>query len=146
MKRFVFLSVLFLSSATGFCQQYAVSWSKIGAGGSSTGQVYAITGTIGQPDAGLAMSGGSFSVTPGFWSFMGVVQTPGAPLLRISRNGNAVVVSWPSSASGFVLQQSSDISAHSWTDIAFAVSDDGVTRSITIPAPSGNMFFRLARQ
>ena len=60
---------------------FDLTWSTIdGGGGTSTGGVFSISGTIGQPDAG-AMSSGSFQLTGGFW---GVVQTPGAPLLRIT--------------------------------------------------------------
>jgi hypothetical protein len=31
--------------------------------------------SIGQPDAGLAMTGGGYSLTGGFWSLIAVVQT-----------------------------------------------------------------------
>ncbi len=144
MKGYVFLSVMFLCSA-GLCQQYSVPWSKFAARGSSTGQLYAVSGTVGQADAGLNMNGGKFSVTPGFWSFIAVVQTPGEPLVHIARVGNSVVVSWRSASSGLVLQQTLDLSAPAWVNSAFIVTDDGTNSSITIPSPSGKLFFRLAR-
>jgi len=48
-----------------FAQNYAIDWWTIdGGGGTSTGGVYSVTGTIGQPDAGsTAMTGGAYSVT-----------------------------------------------------------------------------------
>ena len=66
-------------------QQYSIDWHKIsGGGGTSTGGVYSVSGTIGQHDATAnnALTGGSYSVTGGFWSLY-AVQTPGAPLLSI---------------------------------------------------------------
>src|ERR1051326_8545441 len=52
---------LVLSSAHA---QFSIDWYKVaGGGGTSTGGVYAVSGTIGQPDAGPTMSGGNFSLT-----------------------------------------------------------------------------------
>ncbi len=48
--------------------QFDLSWHTTdGGGGSSAGGPYALSGTIGQHDAGK-MSGGSFAVTGGFWA------------------------------------------------------------------------------
>src|SRR5438309_765524 len=74
--------------------QFAIDWHTIdGGSGISTGGVYAVNGTIGQPDAGK-MTGGNFTLEGGFWSIF-AVQTPGAPLLSIERQVNAVRVYWP---------------------------------------------------
>src|SRR3989442_3929356 len=55
-------------TAPVLAQNYSVDWFTIdGGGGVSTGGVYAVTGTIGQPDAGL-MTGGSYAVAGGFWA------------------------------------------------------------------------------
>ena len=60
-------------------QNYSIPWYKVaGGGGTSTGGTYPVSGTIGQPDAGGAMSGGNYSLTGGFWSLISVVQTAGA--------------------------------------------------------------------
>ena len=42
-------------------------WTVDGGGGTSTGGGYALSGTIGQPDAGT-MSGGQYALAGGFWS------------------------------------------------------------------------------
>jgi hypothetical protein len=42
------------------------SFTIAGGGGTSTGGAFALSGTIGQPDAGT-MSGGTYSVVGGFW-------------------------------------------------------------------------------
>jgi hypothetical protein len=44
------------------------SWNTVdGGGGSSTGGEFSINGTIGQPDAGVALTGGDFELVGGFW-------------------------------------------------------------------------------
>ncbi len=125
-------------------QPYSVDWYKIaGGGGTSSNGQYSVVGTIGQPDAGGAMSGGNFSLTGGFWSLISVVQMPGAPTLIITHSGNNVIVSWPSPATGFVLQQNDNLSTANWTASGFMVNSNSTTMSITITAPAGNLFFRL---
>jgi hypothetical protein len=47
---------------------YDLTWSTIDdGGGGSTGGVYQLTGTLGQPDAGAPLSGGVYSLSGGFW-------------------------------------------------------------------------------
>src|ERR1035441_9736807 len=66
-------------------QTFGIDWHTVdGGGGTSTGSVYSVSGTIGQPDAGK-MSGGNFTVDGGFWRIIAAVPTPGAPLLKIDR-------------------------------------------------------------
>jgi hypothetical protein len=148
MKRLIFLFGL-LMAETGFAQQCSISWYKVaGGGGTSSGTnsagIYSISGTIGQPDASGAMSGGSYSVTGGFWSFISVVQAPGAPTLNIAHSGGSVIVSWPYPSTGFVLQQNSSLSAANWIGSSFAVSSNSSSNSVTITSPAGNLFFRLS--
>ena len=55
---FCLLTFVFCLRAWG--QSYSIDWYKIaGGGGTSTGGVYPVSGTIGQPDAGGAMTGGN---------------------------------------------------------------------------------------
>ena len=42
-------------------------WTVDGGGGISSGGVYSLSATIGQPDAG-SLSGGEFTLAGGFWS------------------------------------------------------------------------------
>jgi hypothetical protein len=67
--------------------QYAIGWYTIDNGGAlqSTGGVYALSGTIGQPEAG-SLSGGTYALRGGFWmtgsSTAGIEPgEAGAPLL-----------------------------------------------------------------
>jgi hypothetical protein len=125
-------------------QSYSIDWFKIaGGGGTSTGGVYSVFGTIGQSDASGALTGGNYSLTGGFWSLVSVVQTSGAPLLTITRSGNSVTVSWPSPSTGWTLQQNSNLATTNWSTSS-GVSDNGTIKSITITSPAGNLFFRLS--
>src|SRR6476661_1860656 len=96
-------------------QSYSIDWYTIdGGGGTSTGGVYSVSGTIGQPDAGGPMTGGNFTLSGGFWSLF-AVQTPGAPLLRIFLTStNTAVVAWPAPSTGFVLQQNTNLVTTNW--------------------------------
>ena len=126
-------------------QQYSIGWYKIsGGGGTSSNGQYSVTGTIGQHDAGTAMTGANYSLTGGFWSLISVVQTAGAPALTIARSGNSVIVSWPVTA-GYTLQQNNNLALPAgWTASLYSVSTSNGTNSISITPPTGNLFFRLA--
>ncbi len=65
-------TVSLAAAAPAHAQPYAICWWSVdGGGGTSTGGIYSLSGTIGQPDAGAAMSGGIFTVTGGFWAGAG---------------------------------------------------------------------------
>jgi hypothetical protein len=139
LKTKLSLALLFVAGML-YAQQYAIGWYKIsGGGGTSTGGVYSVSGTIGQPDASGAMLGGNYSVTGGFWSLIQVVQTPGAPLLSITYVGNQAIVSWSPSATGWTLQTNSNLSTGAWGNYLGAV----INNSVTNAPPAGNVFFRL---
>ncbi len=141
MKKFILFCLLVSAVCLqASAQSYSIDWYKIaGGGGTSTGATFQVTGTIGQSDASGAMSGGSYSVTGGFWSLIQVVQTPGAPLLTISYAGNQAIVSWSSSATGWTLQTNSNLGTGNWGNYIGTVVNNSVTNS----SPTGNLFFRL---
>ena len=127
-----------------FAQNFALDWFTIdGGGGGSSGGVYTVTGTIGQPDAGT-MGGGNYSLQGGFWGIISAVQTPGAPLLSVERLGSTVRVYWPTNASGFVLDQSLTVTG-AWSQVSFPYTSNTTAISITVPAPAGNKFYRLRK-
>jgi hypothetical protein len=128
-------------------QQYSIDWYKVsGGGGTSTGGVYQVSGTIGQQDAGGPMTGGGYALTGGFWSIIALVQTAGAPNLSIVRSGKSVIVSWPN-AGNYTLQQNSNPTLPAgWVTSGYSVATNSPagTNSITITPPAGKLFFRLA--
>ncbi len=122
--------------------QPSIDWYKIsGGGGSSAGGAYQVSGTIGQPDASVAMSGGNYSLTGGFWSLISVVQIAGAPTLYISHSGNTVTVYWQNTGS-WTLQQNLNLATGNWTINTSWATSNG-TNSLIINNPSGDLFFRL---
>ena len=62
---------------------YLLNWYTVdGGGGTSTGGVYSLSGTIGQADAGV-MSGGIYTLAGGFWSALGkIITSLYVPLVR----------------------------------------------------------------
>lgn len=145
-RRCGLLTLLFAIGLSIHAQNFAIDWFTIdGGGGTSRGGVYSVSGTIGQPDAGPMKSGGNFSVDGGFWSFLTVVQTPGAPLLTITLTStNTALVSWPSPSTGFTLQQNTNGGATvNWSNVATTPSDDGTTKTVIVNPPTGNRFYRF---
>ena len=135
--------VLALVTATTFAQSYSIDWHKIaGGGGTSTGGVFSISGTIGQPDAGGALTGGNYSLTGGYWSLF-ALQTPGTPLLTITSSGNNAVISWPVSATSFTLQTNGTLATANWFNYGGIVNTNAGIYNVIITPPKGNLFFRL---
>jgi len=136
--------LLLLLATPAHAQTYAIDWFTIdGGGGTSTGGVYSVSGTIGQPDAGK-MSGGNFTLDGGFWGIIAPVQTPGAPLLTITRSDSSAIISWPDTATDFRLENNNDLSlTNGWATAPQSRSTNGGQISVTTPATTGNNFYRL---
>jgi len=121
-------------------QSYSIDWFTIdGGGGTSTGGVYSVSGTVGQSDANQQpMTGGSYSLVGGYWSVF-AVQTPGAPTLTIipAAPGQATI-SWTPNTPGFVLQETLSLSPTNWVN-----SLSGATNPIVVPANLPTKFYRL---
>ena len=134
--------------AGAYAQSYAIDWYNVdGGGGTSTGGVYSVAGTIGQPDAGT-MSGGNYTLNGGFWGIVAAVQTPGAPLLAITRTTtNSIVVSWPLPADGWVLEWTNRVTTASapWTQVSPPYQANTTQAWIVVSPPTGNQFYRLHR-
>jgi hypothetical protein len=118
-------ALAFFTLTSAFClcasaQDYTNRWSTVDGGGrSSTGGVYTITGTVGQPDASRRkMSGGEYTVNGGFWGRIAVVQMPGAPRLTIRQTGvNTLAICWPYPSTGYGLERSSGLELLNWTPV-----------------------------
>jgi len=127
-------------------QSLSVDWLTIdGGGGTSTGGVYSVTGTIGQADAGY-MSGGNYSVAGGFWGVIAAVQMPGAPLLSVSRTTtNTVLVFWLYPSTGFSLQQNSALGTTNWSSVTNSPVQVGQQLQVILQPVAGNRFYRLVK-
>ncbi|MBI5386534.1 MAG: hypothetical protein HZA90_17835 [Verrucomicrobia bacterium] len=142
-----------LTALTTFvqAQSYSVDWFTIDdGGGASTGGVYSLSGTIGQPDAGT-MSGGNFTLEGGFWGLIAAVVTDtNAPKLMITCPApNTVVISWPRPAEGWVLEHTDEITSAPgpWPHVQRPCQTNATTISVSYPftPETGNVFFRLKK-
>jgi hypothetical protein len=136
--------LLWLAVFNLWAQTYSIDWYKVaGGGGTSTGGVYSVSGTIGQHDAGGPLAGGNYSMTGGFWALIQVVQTPGAPTLYVSHSGNTVTVYWQDVA-GWNLIQSGNLTTPvgSWSASSSPTLSNG-TNYVNFVNQTGNLFFRL---
>jgi hypothetical protein len=128
--------------------QFSLDWWTVdGGGGASTGGVYAVSGTIGQPDAG-PMSGGQFTLVGGFWGIVAGVQTPGAPYVSVIRSNLAVVVSWAKADPNWKLEFTSQLATtgtSSWTLIPPPYPTNATDCLVTEAALVGNRFYRLRK-
>ena len=131
------LSQMLLSAGA---EEYAIDWHSLdGGGGTSTGGVYAVSGTIGQADAGGVMTGGAFSLQGGFWALPIALQTTDAPTLSIMpASPGFAAISWDPSEPGFVLQSSPNLNPPQWADVP-----NGVTSPVTVPATLPAIYYRL---
>ena len=123
---------------------FAVTRSSFSSGGTSAGGVFAVTGTIGQPDAGR-LSGGAFTLRGGYGGVVGAVQTPGAPRLSIALDQRTVTVSWTARPRAFVLEQAPDPAAMPslWTSVTLPYVTNATTINVVEPVPLSNRFYRL---
>jgi len=135
---FLAISLRFFTAAA-FGQSYSIDWHTIdGGGGTSTGGVYSVSGTIGQPEAGT-MSGGNYTLDGGFWALPTIVQVINAPTLTIVPSGaGQPMISWTPATPGFVLQETWVLSPANWTN-----SPSGATNPITVPTTLPIKFYRL---
>ena len=142
---------LFCLLLLAFClcayAQYALDWFTLdGGGGTSTGGVYSVSGTIGQPDAGV-MNGGPFTLVGGFWGIIAAAQTEGAPFLSVTRSNAAVLVSWPQPAPDWNLEWTAVLPSptNGWTLILPPYPVSGTNNVFIEPTPVGNRFYRLRK-
>lgn len=161
----VYLQNTYYSSGGGFAVMH------VGVGGGVTGQLYFYTGqdmgslTLFPADAGgyPVVRPEPFSIQPDitelseFEMFSGTGFNMGSlagpvtfevvsdlPRLTITRSNNAVIVSWPASASNFILQQNTNSpSSINWSNITSGIQNDGTTKTLVINPASGNRFYRL---
>ena len=146
MKTCSLALVLFLAASAASAQNFAIDWFTVdGGGGTSTGGVYTVSGTTGQPDAGQ-LSGGAYTLDGGFWGIVAAVQTPGAPLLTITHSGVNVILSWSAPAEGFGLEASDRLSpGATWVTVTNTPMVIANQETVTIGITSGNKFFRLRK-
>ena len=134
--------LLLMSCLAAKAQDYSIDWWDTSPGGTSTGGIYTVSGSIGQPDAGT-LAGGEFILTGGFWS---AVTLGEPPVLGIALTAtNTIVLSWASPSPGFVLQECTNLNQAVWPTTQVIPTDDGTTRSVVLPMYLDTRFYRLKK-
>lgn len=139
--------VVCLLALSATAQPFALDWQTFdGGGGTSSGRQYAVSGTIGQPGAGL-MTSGNYTLQGGFWSDYLAIQTPGAPTLTIKRVGDIVEISWPLTGStGFVPEETTSLAPTiNWLNASTTPVVVESQNVVTLPVQPGQHFFRLRK-
>lgn len=130
-------------SSTAFAQ-YSIPWSQIAGGGvtiPSTGGIYSMVGTIGQPDAGGPFTNGVYTVVGGFWALPSVVQTAGGPTLTVTAGApGEALISWSPVTPGYVLQQSTSLENPNWSN-----TPGGTASPVRVGAADASKFYRLLK-
>lgn len=112
--------------------------------GVATNGGYSLAATF-VPSPTTAATNSGYSLTGGF-ATVGLVQTPGAPLLRIAGSGGGFVLFWPDPSTGFKLQSTTTVAnPASWADVAQPVVVVGNDKTVTVPTTGPYRLFRLLK-
>jgi hypothetical protein len=127
--------------------QSAIDWHTLdGGGGTSTGGVYSVSATLGQPDAGVTLTNGPYALTGGFWGLPATVAVPGSPTLAIQSGNNSLTVSWSVTAADFCLETTYDLSPPVvWQQVTSGIVTNGAVYVFSLTnTTTPKQFFRLA--
>ena len=121
-------TVWFNGQAASFTLNSANQITATVPSGATTGPLSVITA------GGISTSSSTFTVNS-----LVVPQ----PTLSIAISGGNVVLSWPTNAIGYNLQQTAALNPTTWTNYIGSVTTSGTNKTTTLTTPSGRMFFRL---
>jgi hypothetical protein len=87
-------------------------------------------------DTGASMAGSAYLFS---------IPTPARPSLTIQRTTtNTVVISWPTAATGFVLQQNTNgLSSLNWSNVTAGIQTVDTNKILIVNPTSGSRFYRL---
>lgn len=75
-----------------------------------------------------------------------LTDKPGLPQLLIVRTGAIVILSWPTSATGYFLEQNFDVTRpDGWSLVGATVVVSNAQNTVTLPLTGGLVFFRLTQ-
>ena len=141
-KRIILLSFLGLASLKA---QYGSGWSEFNNGHASLNGGTATHAGVFSGWLKVSMQSANYETQQGLPDVPVPVIVPGDPILNIELVGTDVHISWPSDATGFVLEEKGALNGGStWSSLPgpyLQVGDDFV---VVIPASQASGFYRLA--
>lgn len=143
-RRFGTALLICCAAPTLFGQSVVIDWFTLEGGGTSTSGGYALSGSIGQPDAGR-MSGGNYGLQGGFWSVGAALQ---GPPLWIELSNRTVTVRWAGPATDWVLDRTATLSGSPipWLQVPVGLYETNLSQVfIRVRAGAGNEFYRLRK-
>lgn len=109
----------------------------------SAGGSYTLVGSFGQP-APLVQQGGQYSLTGGFFGVAVAIQQEGAPLLKIRRAGDNLVISWFPTVVSYQLEVKDSLDPDvPWTPAGLPITITDSENTVIIPVTPGDKFYRL---
>jgi hypothetical protein len=108
---------------------------------------FAVSGTIGQPES-VSVAGGATFTVGGGWSAPLIVESPGSPVLLITRDpaSGVVIVAWPATATGHQLEVNPNLSdPNGWIVVSSNPEPSGSNLEVTIDPTAQPQFYRLRR-
>lgn len=119
-------------------------------GGTNDDFLYALRPTA---DNGFILGGYSLSPPSGnktspsyggndFW----VIKLTTKPRLSATLSGQQILISWPSTFTGYVLEQNLNLGSANWSGVGTSPTDDGTNWTVALDRQSKAGFFRLRAQ
>jgi hypothetical protein len=105
-----------------------------------------LTYTINVPNLSIDLSG---TVVTGSAAgqIVAYATLPEPPTLRIARSTNAtVVVAWPATVTGFLLEKNSTLGTTNWATVTNSPVTVGAEKQVRLPASGSGTFYRLRSQ
>ena len=118
LTRLLFLSLV-CPALAGAAEDLSIDWYTVaGGGGSTSAGEFSVSGTVGQPEAGMLMAYCCrLSLFGGYWSqFIDVNQPDGPRLCLHFTPTNTFLLSWPAYHADYLLQKK-PAAVPGWSDI-----------------------------
>lgn len=141
------LCVVITAAAPAHAQFSLETWFPFAGGGFSAGGEFTLQGGIGALEP-LRSADGQFTLEPMAWS-LHETSSPGAerPKLRVERQGQFVVVSWPVNAVGWRLEVANQPAPSTqWRIVNASYTTNEQDVVYTISASAQASFYRLRQE
>jgi photosystem II stability/assembly factor-like uncharacterized protein len=109
------------------------------------GASWALVNAPALPWTALALSADGSTLVAAFDGgiYVSQLQISSLPALRITHSGSSVILSWPTNATGFGLQQSSALGSPNWVGVSNPVSIVNARNQVSVTATNRANFYRL---